>query len=140
MSKKLRIIIFEDDPALVELLKQLLVHKGHDVNVFPDPTTCPVYRNHETDCPRNSPCADVIISDHMMPNMTGMDFLKLQRLRGCKASDKNKVLITGKVIDDDLKKAIDELGCHYIKKPFRVAEILKWVDECAERLDDAEAS
>jgi CheY-like chemotaxis protein len=140
MAKKLRIFIFEDDPALGTLLKQVLVHKGHDVHVFTDPTTCPVYHNHETECPKNSPCADVIISDHMMPNMTGIDFLKLQRMRGCKALDKNKALITGSAIHADLKISIAELECHYIQKPFRVADILMWVDECAERVKSTEVS
>ena len=134
MTKKLRIIIFEDDPALAALLYQVLRHKGHDVHIFSEPTACPVYRDHETQCPKDSPCADVIISDHMMPNMTGIDFLKFQRMRGCKALDENKALLTGAVISPELKNALKELGCHYIKKPFRVDAILKWVDECAERL------
>ena len=136
--KKLRIIIFEDDQSLANLIKQVLLQKGHDVRVFSDPTSCPVYRDHDTECPKSTPCADVIISDHMMPNMTGLDFLKFQRMRGCKALDENKALITGSAMHADLKHAIDELGCHYIKKPFRIAEILKWVDECAERLQDSQ--
>jgi CheY-like chemotaxis protein len=138
--RKLRILIFEDDPALAALLKQVLLQKGHDVHVFSDPTSCPVYRDHESECPQNTACADVIISDHMMPNMTGVDFFRFQRMRGCKAPDENKVLITGTAIHADLKKAIDELGCHFIKKPFKVAEILKWVDECAERVNATKAS
>ena len=132
--KKLRIIIFEDDQSLANLIKLVLLQKGHDVQVFSDPTLCPVYRDHDTECPKSAPCADVIISDHMMPNMTGLDFLKLQRMRGCKAPDENKALITGSAMHADLKNAIDELGCHYIKKPFKIVEIIKWVDECAERV------
>ena len=132
--KKLLIIIFEDDHSLANLVKLVLLQKGHDVQVFSDPTLCPVYRDHDTECPKSLPCSDVIISDHMMPNMTGLDFLKLQRMRGCKAPDENKALITGSAMHADLKNAIDELGCHYIKKPFKIVEIIKWVDECAERV------
>jgi CheY-like chemotaxis protein len=138
--KKLRIIIFEDDSALASLLKHVLMQKGHDVLVFPDPTACPVYTVHETVCQRKTPCADVIISDHMMPNMSGIDFFKLQRKRGCKALDANKALITGAAISDYMKHAVDELGCHFIKKPFKVAKIVEWVGECAERVRLAEVS
>ena len=106
--RKLRILIIEDEPALAALLKQVLLQKGHDVHVFSDPTSCPVYRGHESECPQNTACADVIISDHMMPNMTGIDFFRFQRMRGCKAPDENKVLITGTAIHADLKKAIEE--------------------------------
>ncbi len=132
--KKLRIIIFEDDKSLASLIKQVLLLKDHDVQAFSDPTACPIYRDNKIECPKSVPCADVIISDHMMPNMTGLDFLKLQKLRGFKAQNQNKALITGSAMHADSKHAIDELGCHYIKKPFRVAEVLRWVDECAERL------
>ena len=138
--RKLRILIFEDDPALAALLKQMLLQKGHDVHVFSDPTSCPVYRDHERECPQNTACADIIISDHMMPNMTGVEYYRLQRLRGCNTPSENKVLITGTVIHADLKNAIDELGCHLIKKPFNATEILKWVDECAERINATKAS
>ena len=127
-------MIFEDDPALAALLKQALLHKGHDVQVFSDPTACSAYRDNKFQCPQDSPCADVIISDYMMPNMTGIDFLEFQRKHNCKALDENKVLITGSVMNPELKAAIAELDCHYIKKPFRVTEILRWVDECVERV------
>jgi CheY-like chemotaxis protein len=138
--RKLRILIFEDDPALAALLKQVLLQKGHDVHVFSDPTSCPVYSDHEIESPQNTACAGVIISDHMMPNMTGVEYYRLQRLRGCKAPDENKALITGSAMHADLKQAINELGCHFIKKPFKVDEILRWVDECAERIDVTEFS
>jgi CheY-like chemotaxis protein len=132
--KKLRVIIYEDDPALATLLEQVLVHKGHDVQVYADPTNCPVYHDHGNECSQEVACADVIISDHMMPNITGVDYYRLQRVRGCKTPNENKALITGSAMHADLKAAIEELGCHYIKKPFKIAEILKWIDECAERV------
>lgn len=131
----MKILVFEDDQSLANLLKVTLVKKGHDVSVFSDPTACPVYLNHEAICPRETPCADVVISDYKMPNMTGLDFYKLQRCRGCKALDKNKALITGSKITDALKKEIEDLGCHYIKKPFRITEVTEWVDSCEERLN-----
>lgn len=138
--KKLKIIVFEDDPALANLIKQVLIPHGHDVHVFSDPTVCPIYRDHKVECPKKSQCADVIITDHMMPNMSGLDFLKFQRMRGCKALDANKALITGSKMHADLKHGIDELGCHYIKKPFKIAEIVKWVGECSERIEATEPS
>lgn len=139
-TKKLRVIILDDDPGISLLLEVALTKLGHHVLTFPDPTACPVYTAHETVCQRKTPCADVIISDHMMPNMSGIDFFKLQRKRGCKALDANKALITGAAINDYMKHAVDELGCHLIKKPFKVAKIVEWVEECTERVRLAEAS
>jgi len=131
--KNLRIVIFEDDQALASMLKLVLSKGGHDVQVFPDPTICPVYRDHETECINGTPCADVIISDYKMPHMTGLDFFKLMRMRGCKAKDENKLLITGSVISAEMKHDIKGLGCCCIKKPFKISKIVNWVDECADR-------
>lgn len=130
----LRVIVFEDDPALANLLKHALHSRGHKVSIFSDPTLCPVFKDHKTDCTSKTPCADVIISDQMMPNMTGLDFFKLQRERGCMAYDANKAILTGSAMRADLQEEVNALGYTLFKKPFKVAEVLAWVDECATRL------
>ena len=132
--KKPRVIVFEDDPTLATLLEHTFLSTGHDAHVFTDPTARVVCRDYEAQCPREKPCADIVLSDHMMPNMTGIDFLLLQRLRNCKISDENKAIMTGDVIRPELKAAIKDLGCQIFTKPFKIAEILKWVDECVERV------
>lgn len=129
--KKRRIVVFEDDPNLAALLKHALLLKGHDVLVFPDPTTCQVYADNEAECKKKTPCADVIISNNMTPNMSGIDFFKLQRKCGCKVLDENKVLVTDPMVTADLKHEIDGLGCHFIKMPFKASEIVEWVGNCA---------
>ncbi|PLX83020.1 MAG: hypothetical protein C0616_00490 [Desulfuromonas sp.] len=130
----LRIIVFEDDPALANLLKHALHSRGHKVSVFSDPTLCPVFKEQETACPSKTPCADVILSDQMMPNMTGLEFFKLQRARGCKAKDANKAILTGSAMLPELQKEVHDLGYTLFKKPFKVSEVLAWIDDCAARL------
>ncbi len=132
----MKVIVFEDDPDFAETLETILTCKGHEVHVFPDPSICPIYKDHEKQCPKNSPCADVLISDQRMPNITGLDFFKLQRKRGCKALDQNKVVLSGCVLDEKMKNDIDSLKCHYMIKPFKMAELLGWMDECSQRLKD----
>lgn len=132
---KLRIIIFEDDTALANLLKLALSNEGHHVLTFTDPTLCPIFKKRECECPQEFPCADIVISDISMPHMTGIDFFKLQRKRGCKALDENKALMSathGKDYSDEIK----QLGCHYFKKPFKLTEIIQWVNECAMRIPE----
>ena len=132
--EKLRIIVFEDDPALATMLEHAFLHTRHDVHIFADPTDHLVCHDHEAPCPPDKPCAEVILSDHMMPNITGIDLLLHQKKRNCKIADTNKAIMTGAVIGTELKVTIEKLGCQMFKKPFKVAEILKWVDECAERV------
>ena len=134
LREKPRVIVFEDDQALATFLKQTFRANGHDVQVFTDPTARLVCFDHEAQCSRDKPCADVVLSDHMMPNMTGIDFLLLQRVRDCKIIDENKAIMTGAEINPELEDTIKELGCLMFKKPFNISEILEWVDGCAERV------
>ena len=133
-DKQLRIIVLENDPTLAGLLQLSLENKGHTVKVFDNPEACPIFKKHEQKCPKDDPCADVIITDLMMPNISGIDFLTIQRRRGCKAPDANKAIISGAAISEEQQKAIDELGCKFFKKPFRLIELVQWVDECAKRV------
>ena len=132
--KSPRIIVFEDDPALATFLEQTFRVTGHDVHVFTDPTTRLVCIDYEAQGSRDKPCADVVLSDHIMPNMTGIDFLLLQRRRDCKIIDENKAIMTGAEINPELEDTIKELGCLMFKKPINISEILKWVDGYAERV------
>ena len=68
-----------------------------------------------------------------MPNVTGAEFLSLQKAHGCKIPVENKAIITGAVLNQETKDTIDSIGCKLIKKPFKLAEVLKWIDECSAR-------
>jgi CheY-like chemotaxis protein len=130
---RLRIFIFDDDPAITRLLQIMLSHKGHHVRTFPNPTACPVYNRTACTCPQDLPCADVIITDIMMPHMSGIDMLALQKAHGCKALAANKALLSASV-NAEIQQAAADLGCHFLKKPFRINEVLDWLEECAQRL------
>ena len=136
--QKLNVFVFEDEAVLAILIEKVLLHAGHEVRVFPRPTSCPVFKDHGMQCSQNCRCADVIISDFQMPGMTGLDFFKLQRKRGCKLVDKNKALMSGSPLIKEMKHEIDDLGCHLIGKPFKMADLLTWVDECGQRLCDSQ--
>lgn len=139
---KLRILVFDMEHGLRELLKTFLKHEGHEVLAYSDPTACPLYASLLDDsccCPNDRPCADAVLADIDTPKINALEFLKLQRRRGCKTPDANKAVMSAH-LSSALDQAIAEFGCHHIGKPFRLHEIRKWVKECAERLAAQEPS
>ena len=132
----MKILVFEPENSLRELLRIYLAGQGHEVLAFPDPAVCPLFTELEEEdcfCPNSSPCSDVVIIDNKMPRISAIDFLKLQRRRGCKALDANKAVMSASMTQQ-LEEVITEFGCHHIKKPFQLSKINAWVDECLKRV------
>jgi len=121
-----RILIFDDDEPIRKVLWRYFDHRGYDVFVFPQARSCPILDLHECPCPRYEVCADLIVSDLNMPFVRGIDFLEHQISKGCKV--KNLALMTGELQLPDRERA-DKLGIRVFLKPFRLADMEKWVAE-----------
>ena len=129
---KLRVIVFEDNEALRATITSLLEMRGYEVFSYSEPLLCPVYLDRE--CPHEWPCADVLITDLRMPNMTGLEYVENQARYGCKAIVQNKAVLSGAWTEEELERA-KRLGCQIFEKPFEIHEMIKWLDECEKRID-----
>lgn len=113
------------------MLNIALSAMGHEVFTYENPTICEVYSKSDSQCPQEFPCADIVITDNMMPKMSGVDYLSLMTERGCKIKRTHKALISAGLTDEQIKY-VESLGCRYFRKPFKLSEITEWVKECAE--------
>lgn len=125
--RRKRALLLEDNTAIRFALKQLLDKLGFEVLDFPDPGSCPLQRADKCSCPRDRFCADVIISDIDMPQVSGIDFVANQVRKGCKV--KNIALMSGGWSTNELHQA-DALGCKTLSKPFDFAELKRWLHNC----------
>ena len=113
MSKDLKILIADDDPEFQKLMQFILEKHGFEVMVTGDGSEAKVAID-------NNPI-DLIISDYMMPNMDGLQLLKVLREEG---RDIPFILITGYGSIDSTMEAIKLGTVEYLTKPFDPEEIV----------------
>ena len=110
-----RIVIVDDDKTLISSFKTLMVLEGYENAQF---FTCPLealeyLKNNEP---------DLIVTDMMMPQMNGLEFLKQANSMYPEVS---KIVLTGYADIEKAIGAINEVGLYkYITKPWESNESL----------------
>lgn len=121
-----RAVIYDDDKVILDVLKQFFALRGYEVMTFEEPVVCPI-SEELAQCTSLDACADIMITDLMMPTMSGIELLKAQAKRGCKLTMKNKALMSGYDIEKFEPQEIHELGCAFFRKPFDLIEFGAWL-------------
>lgn len=75
---------------------------------------------------------DLVLSDMRMPKVDGLQLLK--KIRSQDASIP-VYLISGALLDEETEKNIEELSDGFLRKPFSVEEIHKFIDDGMKRRD-----
>lgn len=120
-----RILIVDDEPGILKMLKVNLEMEGHDVMLAADGYTA--LRRIEAESP------DLVLLDIMMPVIDGWEVLrnlKAQKLR----SGPKVIVMTAKTGDTNQSKGLALGAEEYVKKPFDVEQLLSVIDEVLERV------
>ena len=125
--RKPRIIIFDDDTFILELLNTHFSRMNFEVQCFNQPFLCPP-------CENTKPCADIIITDFQMPRINGLELLNHQTQKGCIINIKNKAIVSGVMPEEHIDK-LSELAGTFFEKPFSLKELDAWTKECVSRVD-----
>lgn len=108
-----KILIVEDDAAIVYGLQKNLRFEGYDVIAAPDGESGLLRALNEK--------PDLIILDIMLPRMNGFEICETLRKRGITTP---VIFLTAKSMESDKIVGLDLGGDDYITKPFSLRELL----------------
>ena len=129
MSKKIKILLAEDDPNLGSLLRTFLRSKGFEVSLAQNGKTAFERFNRDN--------FDFCLFDVMMPEMDGFELTK--RIR--ETDKKTPILfLTAKSLKDDVLKGFDLGADDYLTKPFEMDELLARITAILRRLGITESA
>lgn len=109
------VVVVDDDPPLVAMLVELLEARGFAVEGFTDP------REALTRL-RGAPAPDFVLSDCLMPGLTGAELLDALAEAGV---DAPVVLMTGLA---DPGFCVDVARVSVLNKPFQIEDLIAEID------------
>ena len=113
MEKKMRVILSEDDENLGSLLREYLIAKGYDTDLYPDGEAA--FRGFQ----KNQ--YDICIFDVMMPKKDGFTLAKDVRMIN---SEIPIIFLTAKNMKEDVIEGFRIGADDYMTKPFSMEELI----------------
>jgi two-component system response regulator RegX3 len=121
-TPKARILVVEDDPALLGGLLDVLVYNGYEVKGIED-------GGRGLDAGLNE-AFDLILLDVMLPTLDGFSICKEVRK---KKAGQGIIIITAKGSEDDIVTGFNAGADDYISKPFSLREVMVRVEAVLRR-------
>lgn len=104
------ILIVDDDPAILDLIKESLTKDGHSVAAYQNPTNVDTKSLHSY---------ELILLDIMMPGVDGLSFCRqIRSMVDCPI-----LFLTAKTMESDILLGLNIGADDYITKPFSVKEL-----------------
>ena len=123
-----KLLLVEDDPALLELLEYRFRNEGYEVRATPDGDEALMLASEET--------PDLVILDWMIEGTSGIEVCR--RLRRDKATSHVPIImLTAREAEDDRIRGLDTGADDYLTKPFSPRELMARVAAVMRRIRPA---
>ena len=123
-----KLLLVEDDPALLELLDYRFRNEGYEVRATPDGDEALMLASEET--------PDLVILDWMIEGTSGIEVCR--RLRRDKATSHVPIImLTAREAEDDRIRGLDTGADDYLTKPFSPRELMARVAAVMRRIRPA---
>jgi two-component system NtrC family sensor kinase len=114
--KGLRVLVVEDEPALAVAVSEALEDAGFKVDRAGD--------GEEGLTRLTEANYDLIVCDLKMPRIDGMQFYRAMAA-ATPALARRVIFVTGDVAGTDAERFLEETGCRWLSKPFRLGDLLR---------------
>jgi two-component system NtrC family sensor kinase len=114
--KGLRVLVVEDEPALAQAVSEALADAGFKVDRASD--------GEEGLTRLTEANYDLIVCDLKMPRIDGMQFYRAMAA-ATPALARRVIFVTGDVAGTDAERFLEETGCRWLSKPFRLGDLLR---------------
>ena len=114
--KDLRVLVVEDEPALAQAVSEALTDAGFKVDRAGD--------GEEGLTRLTEANYDLIVCDLKMPRIDGMQFYRAMAA-ATPALARRVIFVTGDVAGTDAERFLEETGCRWLSKPFRLGDLLR---------------
>ena len=109
------ILVVEDEPAILELLKVNLADAGYDVRAAPDAETAQAVVN--------ATLPDLVLLDWMLPGQSGLAFAKQLRA-DTRTRELPIIMVTARSDESDKVAGLEAWVDDYVTKPFSPKELM----------------
>jgi PAS domain S-box-containing protein len=117
-ARRQRVMLVDDEPHVAQTIERLL-RREYDVTIA-------LCGQDAIDHIRNGQRFDAIVSDVMMPNMTGIELVEeLRRVAPDQAQ--RLIFLSGGVFTPQTRERLDEIGAPQLAKPVTAHELRTWV-------------
>jgi two-component system OmpR family response regulator len=110
----MKILLVEDEPRMAELIRRVLAAEHHAVDVAPDGVSALAFAGA-------GEAYDVLVVDRMLPDLEGLELLRLLRARGVATP---ALVLTALGGVDERVAGLDAGADDYLGKPFAFSELL----------------
>jgi signal transduction histidine kinase len=114
--KGLRVLVVEDEPALAAAVAESLTDAGFVVDRAGD--------GEEGLTRLTEARYDLLICDLKMPRIDGVQFYRAMAA-ATPALARRVIFVTGDVAGTDAERFLEETGCRWLSKPFRLGDLLR---------------
>lgn len=120
LPEKKQVLIVDDEPNLRKILAAQLSRDGYDVLLAEDGEQgLTLLREHHI---------DLVVTDLKMPKVDGMAFFREVSAKTPHVA-KRLVFVTGDVAGTDAERFLEESGCRWVPKPFRLKDLVRLARE-----------